>query len=436
MGTAISLNRAESSPCTLAVDLRAQRNDEMKALISIDNLAHIQSAYGPTAAEAAIASMDLILDQMRAGGCRIFTRSPGLVDIAFGQRPVREAAESLEAAITRLTIEPIRLGDLRVHLALSSQGVSRDVRPPCSAVASPCGPASNDEVWIAQYRNDMSVAVEAFSALAEDRLHLNWQPILSPHAPTEILYQEGLARLFGRDGQPIPTSDFVPALERLGLARAFDHEIMALALYELENFPAAFLGINISGQSACVDGWWASMFRRLERSPQVAQRLIVEITETAALSPGVHDFVFELHRLGCRFALDDFGVGHASIRNALMLNPDIIKIDAFFLRQVDPDVHEYPTLEHLIGIAASLAQVVVVEGVETEAQSQFIDEIRSHLAEPNGGCWQQGYHFGRPTSWRGWRYTSAEPKVVPLSQLTAASTGFRRRESYVGLGRR
>ncbi len=215
-----------------------------------------------------------------------------------------------------------------------------------------------------QYRHDMAVAAEAFAALAEDRLHLNWQPILSPRAPLNFLYQEGLARLFGRDGRPIPTAEFVPALERLGLVRAFDHEIMALALHELENYPAALLGVNISGQSACIDGWWASMFERLERSPDVAQRLIVELTETAALAPGVHEFVFELRRLGCRFALDDFGVGHASIRNALTLSPDIIKIDGFFLRQADPAIHDYPTLEHLIGIAASLAPVVVVEGVE------------------------------------------------------------------------
>jgi EAL domain-containing protein (putative c-di-GMP-specific phosphodiesterase class I) len=278
----------------------------------------------------------------------------------------------------------------------------------------------------------MAIAADVFAAIAQGHLHMSWQPVRSAGAPDHILYHEGLARIIGSDGQFLSPAQFITALETLGLSRTFDRQIVKWALDELEGFSSATLGVNISGQSAQIDAWWGSLFERLEKAPDVAKRLIIEITETTALAPGAHAFAEKLRRLGCRVALDDFGVGHASVGNALTLTPEIIKIDAFFLHHAGRSEQGMAMLEHLIGIASAIAPIVIVEGVETEEQSRMAALLQSRLVLRDRGCWQQGYHLGRGSNWRGWRY---EPQVVPLRDLAKVPGSFRARESYVGLGR-
>jgi EAL domain-containing protein (putative c-di-GMP-specific phosphodiesterase class I) len=297
-------------------------------------------------------------------------------------------------------------------------------------------PAGDDEDWAAQYRRDMMLAAQALAGTEEERLELRWQAVRSASAPERALYHEGLARLISREGQPLSPAAFVPALERLGLVRAFDRDVFTLVLNELENFPGARLGVNISAQSARLDGWWFSTLERLRANPDLARRLVVEITETAALTGEAHRFVSALRRLGCRIALDDFGVGHASVRNAMALMPDIIKVDAFFLRRAGSSDQSEALLEHLVGIAAHCAPVVIVEGVETAAQSRMAERLQARYQSPANACWQQGYHFGHAVHWREWRHEASEAQVVPLRELGArAGTGFQAWNSLAGLGR-
>ena len=171
--------------------------------------------------------------------------------------------------------------------------------------------------------------------MANDRLMLVWQRIA--HAPhqDEILYHEALLRTVENDGTDVAPAEALGALERLGLARSLDQFVVAKVIDELETHPTAVLGVNISAQSAVFDSWWAEAERRLAGNRLIARRLVIEITETAALSSISETicFVDRMRALGCRIALDDFGVGHASIRQLIALKPDIVKVDGFFMRR-------------------------------------------------------------------------------------------------------
>lgn len=414
--TGTGLGNAPSSP-------NSHEGDEARAFIRVDNISHILSAYGVAATQTVIAHLDLALDQLRAAACSATTHRPGLVEISFGHHAPATVAAMIEALLHGLSIEPVRLGDMRFHLALS-----------CAMPDTPQGyalpayeAAGDGEAWAGPYRASMALAVEALAALRAGGLQMHWQPIRSATTPGDLLYSEGLARLAGEDGRIFSPSAFVPALEHVGLVRLFDRKVVAAVLDALEAAPDAVLGVNISAQSACLDGWWDALFSRLRQVPDLARRLVVEITETAAPAAGIQAFVRALRGLGCRVALDDFGAGHASVATALAIAPDIIKIDAFFLHQAGLTQGQLAFFEHLIGIAGTLAPVVVVEGVELSTQSQLAAQAQARFA-PNSPCWQQGHYHGRASAWlseSGRQDGDMSIQPVPLQAIAAMRRTFR-----------
>jgi len=431
-----SVERAGIDQPSKQLAILPHENGETRVTIRVDNYSHILSAYGDAAVEIAAATVDLVVDRLRVARCFAAMPRPGLIELSFGHRTAQEAAGIVEAAAADLACHPVRLGGIDVHLALTCPAMPDADRSTSSLPAPACMPAGDDEDWAAQYRCDMNIAAQTLAALEDNRLSLSWQAVRSAGEPGQVLYHEGLARIIGLDGELQSPGVFVPALERLGLVRAFDRHVVMLVLDELDYFPGARLGVNISAQSATLDAWWSSAIERLRASPAMARRLVVEITETAALTNEAHRLVAVLRQLGCRIALDDFGVGHASVRNALAMSPDMIKVDAFFLRRAGGSDEGEALLEHLIGIAAHCAPIVIVEGVETAEQSKMSERLQARYMSPANSCWQQGYHFGKPTHWREWRHDVAEPQVVPLRQLADRGvTGFKPWTDLTGLGR-
>lgn len=209
----------------------------------------------------------------------------------------------------------------------------------------------------------------------------------------EVLYCEALLRQVHREPTTSAPSDAIQALEHLGLARELGAHVLTKVLDQLEADSSIFFGANISARSAILDHWWLEIERRLKGRPDLARRLIIEITETVGISP-VHAvaFVDHMRGLGCRIALDDFGTGFASIRELLALPLDIVKIPSFFVRQAPMSKRGEKIFMHIIGLARALTPLVVVEGVETDDQCK--------LTESAGAPWLQGYRSGCPTMGR------------------------------------
>src|SRR5690606_26944908 len=122
-------------------------------------------------------------------------------------------------------------------------------------------------------------------------------------------------------------------------------------------------------------------------------------------------FTDRMRKLGCRLALDGFGVGHSSIRHLLAFKPDIIKIDSFFLRRASLSDSDSAAFHHIVGLAKALAPVVVVDGSETEDMAE--------IARTAGARWQQGQFHGRPTSVRTWLVSDEIARIEALCQFQA-----------------
>ena len=232
-------------------------------------------------------------------------------------------------------------------------------------------------------------------AFKNDGFRLAYQPIIETSSGRVESY-EALVRMFGDDGKPISAALFVPAIEQLGLAFELDRRVLDIAIVELETYPELTLAINVSGLTAAQADWPDHVKRVLGNRRAIAERLIVEITETAAIVDVTETrrFVESLRELGGRVSLDDFGAGFTSIRHLRSLAFSIMKIDKDLLHNLTTHVEQQHLVRMLIELAKGLGLQTVAEGVETEDVAAWLRKEKVDM--------MQGYYFGKPALERPW----------------------------------
>lgn len=257
-------------------------------------------------------------------------------------------------------------------------------------------------------------------AFKNDGFKLAYQPIIDA-ASGDVVSYEALVRMFGDDGKPISAALFVPAIEQLGLAFELDKRVLDMAVQEMERDTELRLAINVSGLTAAQADWPEHMKRVLGQRRHVAERLIIEITETAAIVDvsETRRFVDQLRELGGIVSLDDFGAGFTSIRHLRALAVSIMKIDKDLLHNVLTNAEQQHLVLALIELARGLGLKIVAEGVETSDIADWLKRAHVDML--------QGYYFGKPAFERTGSLikkaepTQNKPAAVPVS--LAASIG-------------
>ena len=233
------------------------------------------------------------------------------------------------------------------------------------------------------------------AALRQGRLFFAFQPVVCA-ATGEIDYFECLLRMRDEAGDLIPSSGFITTIESLGLIGLIDRFVLERAVQELGTHPAVRLGFNVSGLTAGDRPWLRTLIALLRNRSDLARRLVVEITETAALFDIDESarFVDTLRQTGCRVALDDFGAGHTSLRHLQSLSVDIVKIDGSFVQNLADCAENRVFLRHLLGLTRGFGLSTVAECVESAEDAS--------LLRSEGIGYLQGYHIGAPTTERLW----------------------------------
>ncbi len=233
---------------------------------------------------------------------------------------------------------------------------------------------------------------EIRSALKEDRLVLYGQPVLDLRND-EFAYDELLLRMKQKNGRILEAKSFIDLAERSGLIVPIDFWVLGEALGLLAQRAAdgdsGDLAINLSAGAFGdreVSDW---ILGRLAKCPD-ASRLIIELTETAAMTDieNAERFMRSLRGVGCRFALDDFGVGFSSLQRLRRLPVDYLKIDGSFIRATTRSLEDQALLKSIVGIARALNMQTIAESVETPEQLGLVRALGVDFA--------QGYHVGRP----------------------------------------
>ena len=248
----------------------------------------------------------------------------------------------------------------------------------------------------ARRRREAAIGETVREALSQNRLLFAFQPVVCA-ASGRIDYFECLLRMREVNDRLVTCGEFIAAIEQIGLIGLIDRFVLERAFAELAAHPGVRLGFNVSGLTACDRPWLRLLMSLLRRQPELAHRVVVEITETAALGDldELARFVETLRHAGCRVALDDFGAGHTSLRHLQVLAVDTIKIDGSFVRSLADCRENRVILRHLLGLTRGFGLSTIAECVETAEEAALLRE--------EGVGFLQGYHLGRPTIERPWR---------------------------------
>jgi EAL domain-containing protein (putative c-di-GMP-specific phosphodiesterase class I) len=198
----------------------------------------------------------------------------------------------------------------------------------------------------------------------------------------------------------VPPLDIIHAAEETGKINAVEEWVIARACKDLKKLKDYFgeqvqLSINISGAHISQDNFTEKLNSIVQSSQCNAEDIIIELTETVLLPVIEEDqsCIQQLRELGFSIAIDDFGTGFSSLAYLSRIPANYVKIDKAFVDQLDKDVH---TVECIRNLCEKLGMKCIVEGVETQHQSEILAASKLDL--------QQGYWFYKP---------------MPITQLTS-----------------
>lgn len=215
------------------------------------------------------------------------------------------------------------------------------------------------------------------SALNERRIRLAFQPIVSSKTGDIAMY-ESLVRMVTPEGEWLGASQIVPVAERLGFLHLVDHRVMELAIETLRERPDITLTFNVGVDTALHHDWMAAFRAQIALDRSVAERLIVEITETSLIEDinAARSLIEGIKECGARVAIDDFGAGHTSFRNMRLLPIDILKIDGTFIKNLARSADDRFFVQTLLQLARHLKIETVAEWVQDEETASLLTSWR------------------------------------------------------------
>ncbi|MDV7270490.1 EAL domain-containing protein [Thioclava sp. A2] len=231
-----------------------------------------------------------------------------------------------------------------------------------------------------------------------------YQPVVQTARQDRIAFHEGLLRVLDASGRIIPAREFIPVVESTELGRKLDCIAIETGLRTLSENPSLRLAINMSARSIGYPAWMKVLNRGLAIDDTVAERLILEITESSAMQMPelVSVFMQDLQQRGVSFSLDDFGAGYTSFRYLREFYFDILKIDGQFIRGIASNPDNQVLTEALLGVARHFDMFTVAEAVETAEDAAYLSDL--------GVDCLQGYYFGAPTIHPAWENREATLK--------------------------
>ena len=303
---------------------------------------------------------------------------------------------------------PYRIGDVTLHLTASIGMTETDgnISNPAELIqqadlamyqAKQLG--RNTWQWFEEAMNTQAsyrvkLRNQLQDAIDNRALTLHYQPMIDSRTG-QARSVEALVRWEHPELGLVSPADFVPLAEETGQIIALGEWVLDQACRDMVKLHAAgfrdcSVGVNISPVQIRKTDFLATIKRVLADTGLPAQALELEMVESAVINDTrqVVDTLHKLRELGVQISIDDFGTGFSSLTYIKQMPANRIKIDHSFIKEVIKNRSDAAITRGVISMAHHLSLEVVAEGVETEAQANFLRRNQCDLL--------QGYAFSRP----------------------------------------
>ena len=401
------LNRIRLTEALSEVLERSQKTGQPCAflVVAVNNLAVINETFGYDIGDEIIsAAARQIKGRLRGGDVlgRYSSNKFGIVLQDCGGGAMRIAAERFMKCVRDATIKTsvcqltatLSIGGVvlpdqaqtvqnALNFAMQALDRAKSKRFDCFMAYEPSSTSENTR------RKSIEVADEVIEALDENRMRLVLQPMVGAKSGKAEIY-ECLLRMERPDGSIVSAGEFIPIAEQLGLSRLIDRRTLELSVALLKRHKCLTLSVNVSGLTASDHEWLVALQRLTGGRRDLTNRMIIEITETAAIEDLDQsiNFVDTLKELGCRVAIDDFGAGYTSFKNLKLLNVDMVKIDGAFVKNLADDTSDQIFIKTMVELAQTFGMETVAEWV---GDQRSVDMLRDM-----GITYLQGFYYGLP----------------------------------------
>ncbi|MFP3874448.1 MAG: EAL domain-containing protein [Thiohalophilus sp.] len=406
---------------------RGQHSDVALLYIDMDNFKYVNDTMGHMAGDKLLIEVSGMLKR-RSRDTDLVARIGGdefavlLYDVT--PEDVLHTAEAFRDKLQNhhFSFEG-RIADVgcSIGVAMVEQGVSKDellARADLSCNAAKRAGRNKvhlysdiDKQNLENISDDMGWVRRIKDAVRDDRFVFVLQPII--HSVThEVSRCEVLLRMLDDNDKFIMPSGFISPAERFGMMPEIDrwvinHAVDFLASEESDDMK---LSVNLSAASFDTEEMLTFITDKIAQTGVDPTRLIFEITETVAMAnlELTASFMEKLRKLGCRTALDDFGVGYSSFAYLKDLPVDYVKIDGSFVCDIDSNELNRAIVKSMNDVAQAMGKLTVAEFVENEAGM--------HMLELMGVDYLQGHHIGRPV------IPAFETRRIDLARSTVSSS--------------
>jgi sensor c-di-GMP phosphodiesterase-like protein len=228
-------------------------------------------------------------------------------------------------------------------------------------------------------------------AVRSKSFEVNYQPIVAI-ADGHCLGAECLIRWQDEDGRPVRPDYFVPIAEDAGLIEAMTDIVLEKAIAELGDALRSgtfYLSINLSAGDMAKRRFYPLLRDSLARAGLDPHRIAIEATERGFVdAERANTIISEMRSAGHSILIDDFGTGYSSLSYLQKLAIDVIKIDKAFVDAINTDSATSSVIVHIIAMAKQLGLKTIAEGIETEAQAEF---LKTHGVDAG-----QGWYYSKP----------------------------------------
>ncbi len=319
------------------------------------------------------------------------------------------AQEQAETLLRTLTAQPQEIHGMRYHVQMAAglMWVSDCISPEtyydnANAASARARESGQAVVQYSSEVNDSGVlalaqwAHELTAILASNQLSLNCQPVVAAaDAARTPLYYEVLLHPSAHSERAIATRDLIDVAARLQRITEIDRWVVKTVLHWMRGHTDSLatiggLSINLSGQSVTNPLFLKFLLAELARGDLPGDQLIFEISEADAVEGHAQTQLFmrQLQRHGCRFTLDDFGIGSSSYTSLKSMKLDYLKIDRNLVREIGTSMIDEALVRSILETGSFL-------GIKTVAGFIEDPDFLNTLVEMGVDC-VQGYFIGAP----------------------------------------